>query len=102
MMFALENQPAIDFIRQDKDIAIANDFGNLLEIAFGQDSTCGIVWRIQDNQLRAGADKASKLVPIQGEVSFFLQANRHSASANIMNHGLINWKAGTRIDDLVA
>ena len=46
MMLAFKDQPAVDFIGEHKNIAIANHAGDLLQIALVQHSTCGIVRRI--------------------------------------------------------
>src|SRR6266404_9929882 len=60
------------------------------------------VRRIQDDEPGLVADQAGKLVDVEAEVFLLSQSNGHRATADVVDHGLINWKTRVGIDDLVA
>jgi len=45
--------------------------------------------------------QAEEFFHVEGKVFFFAQADWHRASANIVNHGLVNRETGVRIDHLI-
>src|SRR5438874_1723364 len=101
MMPAFEDQSAVNLVGQNESVAIANRSGDLFDVALRQYAACGVLRRIQNDQLGSIADQVTEFVGIQSEVLLFAQANRHCAPANIIDHGLIDWKARVGIDDLV-
>ena len=102
MLATVEQQAAVNFVRQDHDVAVADYFGNLLDLAPPEHSTRRILWRIEDDQLGALTDEPGQFVHIEREITVFTQLNRHRVATNVVNHGLVDGKAGIGIDDLIA
>ena len=102
MVLALENQPAVNLIREHEDVAVADRLGNLLDATLAQHATRGIVRRVQNNKPCAVVNEAREFVHVKGEILLLAQTNWHSASAHVANHRLVNRKPRVRIDDFVA
>ena len=102
MLASVEEQAAVNFVGENHDVAIANDFCDLLDVAAFEHSASGILRRIQNNQPGSIVDERSELVDFEREVAFFAQMDGHGAAANVVDHRLVNGKAGIGIDDFIA
>src|SRR5437879_9957238 len=101
-MFAFEKQAAINFIRQNQDVAVADDLGNLLHIFALHHTAGGIMRGIQDNQLRTISGEGCEFVDIEREIAFFAQVDWYGLAANVVDHRLVDRETGVGINDLIA
>src|SRR5580704_6350816 len=102
MLASVKQQAAIDFVRQDHDVAVTNQLRNLLNIPAFQNSARRIFRRVQDNQPGAVIDQRSQFIHIERKIPLLAQGNWHGASAYVMNHRFVNRKARIGIDDLIS
>ena len=70
MMFAFENEPAVNLVAHDHHIAIADRGRDLLDVLLRQHATSRVLRRIQDDQLRPIVDQARQLIHIEPKIHF--------------------------------
>src|SRR6185437_14472634 len=102
MVASCKDQPAVDLVRQHKDVAISDGGCNLLKIVLRQDPTRRILWRIQDDHPSPIGDESRKLARIERKIPLFLETDWNGASADVANHRFIDGESGIGVEDLVA
>ena len=100
-MLAIKHQPAVNLVRQDHDIAIANGLGNVMDSCWLKHAAGGILGRIQNDQPGAVADQRCQFVDIEAEIFFFAETDGHCPRPDIVNHRLVDGKAGIGEYDFV-
>ncbi len=77
-------------------------FGDLLDVAAFHDAARRVLRRVQDDQFGAVVDEPREFVDVEGEVALFAQLDGHRASADVVDHRLVDRKAGIGIDDFIS
>ena len=101
LVFALEDQPAIDLVGEHHEVALADGLGDVAQITPGQHPAGGIMGRVQDDELGAVGDERGQFVHVQAEVHLLAQADGHRLGPQEADHGLVDGEAGIGIDDLI-
>src|ERR1700756_3887364 len=101
MLAIVEEQAAVDFVRQDHDVAVADGASDLFDVAALENSACGILRRIEDDQPSAVVDQRGEFVDVEREITLLAELDRDGASADVVNHRLVDGETGIGIDDLI-
>src|SRR5207244_3708820 len=72
-----------------------------LELGACEHPTGWVLERVQDNQAGPFGDQHPKLIQVEAKLALFAQGERHGRAADEVDHGLVDWESGIRIDDLV-
>src|SRR4029077_14799846 len=99
---ALIDEAAVDFVRQNEDVTVADGFGYFENVFPGEHAASWIVRRVQDDQLCAVGNQRRQFFDIDGKVAIFAQRNRNRLSERILDHGLIDGEAGIGVDDFIS
>ncbi len=78
------------------------DLRDLLDVAALHNAAGGILRRIQNDQSGSVVDERGQFVDIEREVALLAQVDGHGASANVVDHRLVDGKARIGIDDLIS
>ena len=68
MVLTLENEAAVDLVAQHHDVAIADRARDTVDVILSQHAAGRVLWRIQDDQLRALVDQPSQFVDVEPEI----------------------------------
>ena len=101
-VLALVDDPAVDLVGQDRDVAVAGDIGDADEVLAREHAARRVCRRVEDDQLRPRRHQADELVRVETEVVLLADRDRYRRSANEARHRLVDRKARVRVDDLVA
>ena len=67
-MLTVENQPAVNFVREHHDVAIANGRGDVVDVLFAEHASGRILRRIQNDEPGAIGDQRRQFVHIETEI----------------------------------
>src|SRR5882762_2759166 len=101
-MLAFEKQATVNLVRQNQNIAIPDNTGQLLNLFALHHAPGGIVRRIQNNQPGAAGNETCEFVYIDREIPLLAQVDWYRSATNIVNHRLINREAWVGINDLIS
>src|SRR5208337_998859 len=101
-VLALEEQAAVDFIREHEDIAVADDFGHLLHVLALHDAAGGVLRGIDDDEFGAVGDKPGQIVDIHHEIALLAKLDGYGFATHVVDHRFVDGESRIGIDDLVA
>src|SRR5208282_2193276 len=102
MFVAVVDQAAVNFVRQNQDVAVADGVGYRENVFLGEHAAGRVLRRIQDDQLGALGNQRGELFDIEAKIALLAQWNRNRAPADILDHRLVDGEAGIRVDDFVS
>ena len=73
-MLAFENEAAVDLVRQDHDVTVANDVSNCPDVLLTKHPAGRVLRRVNDDELGSVADQRREFIDIQPEIAVFPQA----------------------------
>src|ERR1700687_3990337 len=100
-VLAFVDKAAVDFVRKNHDVAVADGIGYFENVLFGEHAAGRVVRRVQDDQLGTVGDQRGQFFDIDGKVALLAQRNCDRASADIVDHGLIDGEAGIGVNDFI-
>src|SRR5581483_11479542 len=98
---AFKQQAAVDLVGEDHDVAIADGFGDALDVALLEHGAGGILRRVDDDELGVVGDQALELIDVEPELEFFAKRNRDRFAADEVDHRLVNQEARIRVNDFI-
>src|ERR1700732_5315822 len=101
-VLALINKAAVDFVRQNKNVAVADGLRHFRNVCLGEHTAGRVVRRVQDDQLRAVGNQRCQFFDIYEKCTFFAQRNRNRLAERILDHRLVDGEAGIRVDDFIS
>ena len=102
VVFAVENQAAINLVAQHRNVAIANRPRDGINVFFLEYAASRVLRRIQNDQFRPIIDQSGEFIDVEPEIQLLSQPDRHSFRADVIDHRLVNRKPRIWIDDLIA
>ena len=101
-MLAFKEQAAVNFIREHENVAVADDFGHLLDVFARHDAARGVLRRIENNELGVIGDQRGQLIHVEREVAFLAQLDGYGLAAHVVDHRLVDGETRIGIDNLIA
>src|ERR1019366_4690372 len=102
MLVAVVDEAAVDFVRKNHDVAVADGVGNGENVFLGKHAAGRVLRRVQDDQPGAVVDQRGEFLDIKTKIALLAQRNGSRASADILDHRLVDGEAGIGIDNLVS
>ena len=102
MFVAVVDEAAVDLVRKNHDVAVADGLGDFENVFPGEHAAGRVVRRVQDDQLGAAGNQRGQFLDVHGEVALFAERKRNRASADIIDHGLVDGEAGIRVNNFVS
>ncbi len=102
MFVAVVDEAAVDFVRKNQDVAVADGVGNREDVFLGEHAAGRVLRRVQDDQPGAVGDQRGEFFDVEAKIALLAQRNRNRAPADILDHRLVDGEAGIGIDDFVS